>query len=66
VCREKLDKVSSNLTFMGEAFGKVPKIKSKGKANEAVLNEKMQYYLQIYKKQPSPQAGGARRSRGQC
>jgi hypothetical protein len=41
---------------MGEAFGKVPKIKSKGKANKAVLNEKMQHYLRIYKKQPSPQA----------
>jgi hypothetical protein len=38
-----------------EAFGEVPKIKSKGKANEAVLNEKMQHYLQMYKKQHTSQ-----------
>ena len=31
-----------------EAFGEVPKIKSKGKATEEVVNEKMQYYLQMY------------------
>jgi hypothetical protein len=34
-----------------EAFGEVLKIKSKGKASEEVLDEKMQYYLQMYKKQ---------------
>jgi hypothetical protein len=38
-----------------EAFGEVPKIKSKGKASEEVLDEKMQYYLQMYKKQHTPQ-----------
>jgi hypothetical protein len=34
-----------------EAFGEVPKIKGKGKANEEVTNDKMQHYLQMYKKQ---------------
>jgi hypothetical protein len=34
----------------------VPKIKSKGKANEEVLNEKTQHYLQMYKKQHTPHA----------
>jgi hypothetical protein len=38
-----------------EAFGEVPKIKSKGKASEEVLDEKMQHYLQMYKKQHTPQ-----------
>jgi hypothetical protein len=38
-----------------EAFGEVPKIKSKGKASEEVLEEKMQHYLKMYKKQHTPQ-----------
>jgi hypothetical protein len=38
-----------------EAFGEVPKIKSWGKASEEVLDEKMQHYLQMYKKQHTPQ-----------
>jgi hypothetical protein len=38
-----------------EAFGEVPKIKRKGKASEEVLDEKMQHYLQMYKKQHTPQ-----------
>jgi hypothetical protein len=38
-----------------EAFGEVPKIKSKGKASDEVLEEKMQHYLQMYKKQHTPQ-----------
>jgi hypothetical protein len=38
-----------------EAFGEVPKIKSKEKASEEVLDEKMQHYLQMYKKQHTPQ-----------
>jgi hypothetical protein len=38
-----------------EAFGEVPKIKRKGKAFEEVLDEKMQHYLQMYKKQHTPQ-----------
>jgi hypothetical protein len=38
-----------------EAFGEVPKIKSKGKASEEVLEVKMQHYLQMYKKQHTPQ-----------
>jgi hypothetical protein len=39
-----------------EAFGEAPKVKSKGKGNEQTLDEKMQYYLQMYKKQHDPQA----------
>jgi hypothetical protein len=39
-----------------EAFGEVPKTKSKGKANEEILNEKMQHYLQMYKMQHTPRA----------
>jgi hypothetical protein len=38
-----------------EAFGDVLKIKSKGKVSEEVLDEKMQHYLQMYKKQHRPQ-----------
>jgi hypothetical protein len=38
-----------------ETFGEVPKIKRKGKASEEVLDEKMQHYLQMYKKQHTPQ-----------
>ena len=34
-----------------EAFGEVPKITSKAKATEEVVNEKMQFYLQMYTKQ---------------
>jgi hypothetical protein len=37
--------------MQAEAFGEVPKIKSKGKAFDEVLEEKMQHYLQMYKKQ---------------
>ena len=37
-----------------EAFGELPKLKSKGKATEEVLDEKMQFYLQMYKKQHTP------------
>jgi hypothetical protein len=39
-----------------EAFGEVPKTKSKGKANEEIQNEKIQHYLQMYKKQHTPLA----------
>ena len=51
-----------------EAFGELPKVKSKGKPTEEVLNEKMQYYLQMYKKQHTPQVRGGdpRLSRDQC
>jgi hypothetical protein len=38
-----------------EAFGEAPKIKNKGKASEEVLEEKMQHYLQMYKKQHTHQ-----------
>jgi hypothetical protein len=38
-----------------KAFGEVPKVKRKGKASEEVLDEKMQHYLQMYKKQHTPQ-----------
>jgi hypothetical protein len=38
-----------------EAFGEVPKFKSKGKTNEEVPNEKMHHYLQMCKKQHTPQ-----------
>jgi hypothetical protein len=38
-----------------EAFGEVPQIKSKGKASEEVLDKKMQHYLEMYKKQHTPQ-----------
>jgi hypothetical protein len=38
-----------------ESFVEVPKTKSKEKANEEALNEKMQHY-QMYKKQHTPQA----------
>jgi hypothetical protein len=34
----------------------VPKVKREGKGNEQTLDEKMQYYLQMYKKQHDPQA----------
>ncbi|XBI12630.1 hypothetical protein VPH35_139473 [Triticum aestivum] len=37
-----------------EAFGEVPTLKSKGKASEEDLNEKMQHYLQMYKKEHTP------------
>lgn len=39
-----------------EAFGEVPTLKSKGKASEEDLNEKMQHYLQMYKKEHTPKA----------
>jgi hypothetical protein len=39
-----------------DASEEVPKIKSKGKANEEVLNEKTQHYLQMYKKEHTPHA----------
>ena len=38
-----------------EAFGETPKLKSKDKVTDEVLEEKMQFYLQIYKKQRTPQ-----------
>jgi hypothetical protein len=34
-----------------EAFGAVPLVKNKGKTTEDVLDEKMQHYLKMYKKQ---------------
>jgi hypothetical protein len=37
-----------------KAFGEVPNIKSKGKASEKVIDEKMQHFLKIYKKQHTP------------
>ena len=37
-----------------EAFGEVPTLKSKSKAAEEDLNEKMQHYLQMYKKEHTP------------
>ena len=37
-----------------EAFGENPKLKSKGKATEEVLYEKIQFYLQMYKNQHTP------------
>ena len=39
-----------------EAFGEVPTLKSKRKASEEDLNEKMQHYLQMYKKEHTPKA----------
>ena len=38
-----------------EAFGEMPMVKSKGKITEDVLDEKMQYYLKMYKKQHTPE-----------
>ena len=38
-----------------ESFGEIPKIKSKEKATDEVIEEKMQCYLQMYKKQRTPQ-----------
>jgi hypothetical protein len=37
-----------------EKFGDVPKIKSKGKTSDKVLDEKMQHYMQMFKKQHTP------------
>ena len=45
-----------------EAFGELPNIKSKGKATDEVLNEKMQFYLQMYDKQHTPQTREAIRA----
>ena len=45
-----------------EAFGELPNRKNKGKATEEVLNEKMQFYLQMYKKQHTPQTREAIRA----
>ena len=45
-----------------EAFGEAPKVKSKGKGNDQALDEKMQYYLQMYKKQHNLQAVEANRA----
>ena len=38
-----------------EAFGEIPKLKSKEKVTDEVIEEKMQFYLQMYKKQRTPQ-----------
>jgi hypothetical protein len=38
-----------------DAFGEVPKIRSKEKATEEVLNKKMQHFLQMYKKEHTTQ-----------
>ena len=38
-----------------EAFGEIPKLKSKEKATDEAIEEKMQVYLQLYKKQRTPQ-----------
>lgn len=45
-----------------EAFGEVPKVKSKGKDNEQTLDEKMQYYLKMYKKHHTLDVVGAVRA----
>jgi hypothetical protein len=37
-----------------KAFGEVPNVKSKGKASEEVIDEKMQHFLKMYKKQHTP------------
>jgi len=36
-------------------FGEIPKLKSKEKVTDEVIEEKMQFYLQMYKKQRTPQ-----------
>jgi hypothetical protein len=37
-----------------EAFGEVPNVKSKGKASDEVIDEKMQHILKMYKNQHTP------------
>ena len=43
-------------------MGEGPTLKSKGKASEEDLNEKMQHYLQMYKKEHTPKVIGAVRA----
>ena len=38
-----------------EAFGEIPKLKSKEKATDEAIEEKMEVFLQLYKKQRTPQ-----------
>ena len=37
-----------------EAFGEIPKLKSKEKATDEAIKKNMQVYLQLYKKQGTP------------
>ena len=47
-----------------ETFGEIPKLKSKEKVTDEVIEEKMQFYLQMYKKQRTPQLMEAFRELG--
>ena len=38
-----------------EAFGEIPQLKSKERVTEEAIQEKMESYLQMYKKQRTPQ-----------
>ena len=38
-----------------KAFGEVPIVKSKGKTSEELLDEKMQHFLKMYKKEHTPE-----------